>query len=532
MKRESIIDLVIRAQQQDADALNELCSACYQDVYRFAMQTVKNEDLAYDITQETFLAMLQHLDELKEPAAFSSWLRRITYHECTRYFKKKKEVYLDEPEEDEPSLFDLEEEDSPAWIPEEALLNKELCEALQEMTEALPSEQRAAFILHHVQNLSVKEIAEIQSVTEGTVKSRLNYSRKALQKAVGRYEQKNGVRLHSVAWTPLLALLLRRRGEAIRLSPGQIAGLQSKVGGAIGASVAAATAGTAATATTVTTTATVGGMGLFAKVAAVVLGVAIGSTALVGTVTLLVDSSESAPPAVLTTASSVAVTTTLSTTAPPQSEEPLPPSTDPLPPPDTSEEPPLPALIPEGCSYTVCDGEPLVGNGVDVRFPETVGVGDIYQTADYWFIYGDDPCLGWQLSVLDDGREVYPDIPETINGQPVTGMQEAFLMNSSILVAPKIPSTMVDMRGAFHGCSNLTTAPVIPASVLYFNEAFEFCSALTGEIEIHANPETFTWCFFYTEQPILLTGSSTMLEKLAGTTPGDNITVKKTAGQE
>ena len=92
MEKEKLVQTVKLAQKGDSDALNELFNAFYNDVYYFALKNVKDEDLACDITQETFVEIIDTLGKLKEPAAFITWMKQITYHQCTRYFKKKKEV--------------------------------------------------------------------------------------------------------------------------------------------------------------------------------------------------------------------------------------------------------------------------------------------------------------------------------------------------------------------------------------------------------------------------------------------------------
>ena len=89
MERDKLISLVTKAQQGDQDALNELFNAFYNDVYYFALKTVKDDQIACDITQETFVEIINTLGNLQEPAAFVKWMKQITYHQCTRYFKKK-----------------------------------------------------------------------------------------------------------------------------------------------------------------------------------------------------------------------------------------------------------------------------------------------------------------------------------------------------------------------------------------------------------------------------------------------------------
>lgn len=70
MERKQLIDLVEAAQNGDGKAMNELFNAFYNDVYYFALKTVKDAETACDITQETFVTLITSLKELKEPAAF------------------------------------------------------------------------------------------------------------------------------------------------------------------------------------------------------------------------------------------------------------------------------------------------------------------------------------------------------------------------------------------------------------------------------------------------------------------------------
>jgi predicted DNA-binding protein YlxM (UPF0122 family) len=65
------------------------------------------------------------------------------------------------------------------------------------MLDELSEEQRSATVMYYFDEISVKDIAEIQGVSEGTVKSRLNYARKSMRALVEDYENKNGIKLHT-----------------------------------------------------------------------------------------------------------------------------------------------------------------------------------------------------------------------------------------------------------------------------------------------------------------------------------------------
>lgn len=256
MERDKLISLVTKAQQGDQDALNDLFNAFYNDVYYFALKTVKDDQIACDVTQETFVEIINTLDKLQEPAAFVKWMKQITYHQCTRYFKKKKDVIVDE-DEDGNTIFDTLQEDKAEFIPEEALDKDDFKKTIMSMIDDLSEEQRAALMMFYYDELSIKQIAEIQGTNENTVKSRLNYAKKGIKKSVEDYEKKNGVKLHCVGVLPLLLWLFKDYfAQSVPASATVVAeGVATATGTAV---TVTATATTTATITTATTTAAVG----------------------------------------------------------------------------------------------------------------------------------------------------------------------------------------------------------------------------------------------------------------------------------
>ena len=207
MEKEKILLIVEKAKQGDNDSFNTLFTETYNDVYYFALKTVKDETLAADVTQDTFVTIFQNIDSLNDPVAYPAWSRQITYRHCLQYLKKQnREVAVDE-NEDGTTIFDTLEEERTEFIPEENLDKDDFKKTILQMVDSLPEEQRTAVILYYYDELSVKEIAEIQGVTEGTVKSRLNYARKAIKASVESYEKKHNVKLRCAGVLPLLLWL-------------------------------------------------------------------------------------------------------------------------------------------------------------------------------------------------------------------------------------------------------------------------------------------------------------------------------------
>ena len=202
MEKEQLVSLVTKAQQGDNAATNKLFNVFYNDLYYFALKTVKEEDLARDITQEAVLEIISTLGDLKEPAAFVTWAKQITYHQCTRYFKKKKDVLVDE-DEDGNTIFDDLKEDNTEFIPDAALDKSDFKGTILAILDELPEEQRSATMMYYFDEMSIREIANIQGVSENTVKSRLNYGRKNIKSCVEKYQDETGVKLYSVGVAPL-----------------------------------------------------------------------------------------------------------------------------------------------------------------------------------------------------------------------------------------------------------------------------------------------------------------------------------------
>ena len=242
MEREQLIRLVTGAQKGDHTAMDELFAAFYNDVYYFALKTVKDSDLACDITQETFLEVINTIGSLKEPAAFVTWMKQITYHQCTRYFKKKKDVLVEEDEEGN-TIFDTLADESEGSIPSEVYEKAEFRETIMNMINDLTEEQRSAVMMYYFDELPVGQIAQIQGVSEGTVKSRLNYARKGMKKSVEDYEKKHNIRLHSFSFLPLFMLFFGKE-----LMPAAKAAQVGAVVSKAAASAGAAAGGTAAAA--------------------------------------------------------------------------------------------------------------------------------------------------------------------------------------------------------------------------------------------------------------------------------------------
>ena len=84
-----IAKLVERSKNQDSAAFTELYQMLYQKVYFFALSLTKNENMAEDAVQESFMGALSSLGSLKDNKLFVAWLNKITYNVCMAALSKK-----------------------------------------------------------------------------------------------------------------------------------------------------------------------------------------------------------------------------------------------------------------------------------------------------------------------------------------------------------------------------------------------------------------------------------------------------------
>jgi len=158
--------LVGRARAGDADAFDELARSRIDQVYRTALAILGSPADARDATQEALVSMWRGLPSLRSEAAFDGWLHQITVNACKMSLRRRRGVR-------EVELTELQTD---SHAPSDSTFNQAF--------DRLNVDQRAILVAHHLDGLSVAELAVQLDVPEGTVKSRLFNARAALDKAL------------------------------------------------------------------------------------------------------------------------------------------------------------------------------------------------------------------------------------------------------------------------------------------------------------------------------------------------------------
>jgi RNA polymerase sigma-70 factor (ECF subfamily) len=179
-------DLVKQA-QKDPDAFGELYDRYYSKIFGYVLRRTANLEVAQDIASETFFQALRKLWQFRwRSISFSSWLYKIASNEINQYFRKserRKSVSLEELQEQglEPvSPHDPESELMEAQ--EELEQHREFLE-VQNRIVRLPAKYQEVIALRFFEQKQIKEICEILSKKEGTVKSLLHRAMERLREA-------------------------------------------------------------------------------------------------------------------------------------------------------------------------------------------------------------------------------------------------------------------------------------------------------------------------------------------------------------
>lgn len=241
------------------DVFNALYEATYKMVYLQAQKILHDQDAAETVTQDVFVTVYRSIGNLENSEALRSWIGGI----AIRLALKQRQTLAQAPELDMDSaqMMDLLDKSPQVATPETALCDAESGKIIAELVDQLPQAQRATVLLYYYDSCAIRQIADIMECSEGTVKSRLNYARKAMQQLIEQTEQRDNIRLHS--FSPALLLLgLGAKEQALQLNPSIWQGIAGKLGlgAAAGAGSVASTAaaGSSAVSSTANTAAGAG----------------------------------------------------------------------------------------------------------------------------------------------------------------------------------------------------------------------------------------------------------------------------------
>lgn len=181
--------LVVLLGQGDTDAFDELYERYSSRLYSFFLRMLNKETgRAEDAVQEIFLKLIERPAMFDADRNFSSWIFSIAYNMCKNEYKHesvKAGVHKEIKREGKSQGSGLFQN-----IPDK-LDRKKFRETLEKELLLLSEEKRSAFLLKYQEHKSIREIADIQQCSEGTVKSRIFYASRHLARQLAEFNPKS-----------------------------------------------------------------------------------------------------------------------------------------------------------------------------------------------------------------------------------------------------------------------------------------------------------------------------------------------------
>jgi RNA polymerase sigma factor (sigma-70 family) len=172
--------LVLRCQEGDAKAFEELVKAWQERLWRHAWRLSGDEATAWDVLQETWMAIARGIGRLEDAEFFRGWAYGIVSHKCRDWIRRERRLR---------TVAEAHAAEGQVGAAEAALTRERLAEVKEAMGR-LAGPDRAILCLRYEEGFDTREVARILGVPEGTVKSRLYHARERLRLMMeeGKYE--------------------------------------------------------------------------------------------------------------------------------------------------------------------------------------------------------------------------------------------------------------------------------------------------------------------------------------------------------
>jgi len=188
--------LVEQCRQGDSEATERLILKYQNRIYNAILRICANPDDAAELTQDTFVKVIENIDKFKGRSSFYTWAFRIGVNLTLNYCQRKVRIgfrSLDaEDNEDNGQAKQVLKEflaDDSSPNPAVVAANKELSEIVVDALMKLREEQRVVVVLRDIEGMNYAQIAEVLDIELGTVRSRLSRARSNLREIIEAVSQ-------------------------------------------------------------------------------------------------------------------------------------------------------------------------------------------------------------------------------------------------------------------------------------------------------------------------------------------------------
>ncbi|MBQ9551579.1 MAG: sigma-70 family RNA polymerase sigma factor [Clostridia bacterium] len=254
MEKTTDLTLLVKRAQKDPDAFAQLYAQTISFSCAVARRYLSNPQDVEDVLQMSYMYVSKSFSDLREPENFLNWMRMIVIHECQKCLKTSKK-FSDLTRRQKEAAVDKDE--IAEWT--DFLEQYERYEAVCQIMDSLPNEQKMCAALFYYDGKSVEEIAELLDVPQGTVKSRLYHARKKFEKSLKKLSDQDaafaGVPPIPVLWSYFKCSESKTASIALRKSVWSSLFAQGVTSSSAGSLASAGLAGTAVSAGTTVPTA-------------------------------------------------------------------------------------------------------------------------------------------------------------------------------------------------------------------------------------------------------------------------------------
>lgn len=166
MENEIIKKLATKSKHGNVDAYGKLIEYYKEYLYKMAMLSVKNEQVAMDLVSDCILGGFRNIKSLKKPEYFKTWITRIMYNAISDYYRK--EHYEEDIEE-------IQIADSERNVSKEEKMD------LYQAIDLLSEKYRTVIILKYFDEMKIADISYIMGIPEGSVKAYLHRAKESLK---------------------------------------------------------------------------------------------------------------------------------------------------------------------------------------------------------------------------------------------------------------------------------------------------------------------------------------------------------------
>ena len=178
-------DLIVKLKSGDNVAFAFLVDEYRKKITTLCYGFVRNQEDAEDITQEVFLEIFRSINNFRSDSSLSTWIYRISVSRSLNHIKKNKFKQLITGIE---SLFTPSKNyNSPeADRPDMKIENKEKAKEFQKIIDALPENQRIAFVLNKYDDLSYNQTAEVMGMSISAIESLIHRAKTNIKKQLDK----------------------------------------------------------------------------------------------------------------------------------------------------------------------------------------------------------------------------------------------------------------------------------------------------------------------------------------------------------